>query len=104
MGPAIAAGPPLGRRLRPTLALMDDDSKIIFFREPDPFERGVRLVCGALLGLVLGLWGSLRLRLPLWAGVGVTVGLIVVCASGARKYGDQFWYDILGARAWPWKR
>lgn len=82
---------------------MDDDSKIIFLHKPDPLERGIRLVCGGLLGLVLGFWSSLRLRLPLWAGVGVTVTLVVTCACAARKYGDQFWYEVLGAVRWPWK-
>ena len=83
---------------------MDDDSKIIFFRQPDALELNVRLVCGGILGVVFGLAFWVRYRLPLLAGAAVTLGFVVSCAYGARKYGDSFWYDTLGSIRRPWNR
>lgn len=71
---------------------MDDDPKILFIRQPDPLERNVRLVCGALLGLFVSfcLWLQLELAFP----IGVIAGAAIVasCAYGALKYGDDFWH------------
>lgn len=82
----------------------DADPKIIFDRQPDPLEQSVRLVCGALLGLVVGACAWLRYQLPWRTGAVVTAAAIVLCAVGARKYGDDFWYRFLGFWAGPWGR
>jgi len=88
-----------------TLDRMEDlDSKILFLRQPDPFEQSVRLTCGALLGIVIGGCAWIRYRLSWPAGAAVTVTAIVLCALGARKYGDDFWYGLFEFWAWPWGR
>jgi hypothetical protein len=80
----------------------DPDSKILLFRQPDPFERGVRLVCGALLGLVIGGYAWIRYGLSWRAGATITAAAVILCAMGARKYGDEFGYRFAEFWAWPW--
>jgi hypothetical protein len=82
----------------------DPDSKILFLRQPDPFEQSVRLVCGALLGVVIGGYAWVRFPLSWPAGAAVTAAAIVLCAVCARKYGDDFWYGFFESWAWPWGR
>jgi hypothetical protein len=82
----------------------DEDSKILFLRQPDRLERWIRLICGGLLGLVMGGWLSLRLELPWVLGAAGTVVLAVVFGLLARKYGDHFWYEILESWNWPRRR
>lgn len=82
----------------------DSDSKIIFFREPDPMERILRLVCGALLGILVGGFTWVRYGLSLPAGATVTALSVVLCALGARKYGDDFWHRFFEFWNWPWGR
>ena len=82
----------------------DPESKILMFRQPDAIERGVRLFCGALLGLLVGGYAWLRYSLPWSTGVAVTAVAAVSCAIGARKYGDDFWYRFFELWAWPWGR
>lgn len=74
----------------------DDDRKIIFLRQPDQPERIIRLVCGGILGLVVGGWTSFRFRLSWPVGLGVTIAAVVFCARGALKHGDDFWYRFFG--------
>jgi hypothetical protein len=84
--------------------MKDADPKILFLRQPDPFELSVRLVCGAILGVAVGGYAWIRFRLTWPVGVGVLVAAIVLCALGARKYGDDFWYGFFELWAWPWGR
>jgi hypothetical protein len=74
----------------------NDDRKILFFRQPDPLERGVRLVCGGLLGLVVGGWSSFRWGFSWPVSIGLTVAAIAICAVGALKYGDDFCLGLFG--------
>lgn len=68
---------------------------------PDALERKLRLGCGAVVGLVLGvLFGSTSLGLGgarLWIFVGI-VG--VVFAFLALRYGDRFWVTFLESIRW----
>jgi len=66
--------------------------------EPDAFEKITRFVCGALFGFFVG--GYLALRLfdlqtfpPL---IAIAVVAALVCGFLAMKYGDEFWYAVLG--------
>ena len=67
-------------------------------RDPqrDPLERRVRLVCGALLGLLVALllWFQFGPFSPL-----VWILVLLVCASGgallALRYGDNFWHQAI---------
>jgi len=83
---------------------MDDDSKIIFFYQPDPWERRIRFVCGALFGLLLGLLAWARFQLPWVPGVLMTLVTGYAFAAGARKYGDEFWFRSIRWLTWPWRR
>ena len=80
---------------------------------PDRLEQGIRLGCGGLFGLFVGVYIVFRIVLRLsppsastliaWATVGVST---VVCALLSRHYGDRFWGGAFGDRAYtkPWNR
>lgn len=76
---------------------MHDESKIHFIRQPDPLERNVRLVCGALLGLFASFCFWLQLEPSVPIGLVASLAIIGCCAFCALKYGDDFWYWALGA-------
>jgi hypothetical protein len=64
-------------------------------RKPDAFEMKVRLGCGALLGLVVGLGMCVSLwplsTLGACMLMGVTVAACAVCAA---QFGDSFWSNL----------
>lgn len=62
----------------------------------DPLERNVRLVCGALLGLLVSLllWLQLGPLSPL-TGVIMLFVCAVACALLALRYGDRFWHHAI---------
>ena len=71
---------------------------IIYPASPDRLEKAVRLVCGALFGLLppFFLWliyGPFNLVVT-WSLVLVS---IVSCATCALSYGNSFWQVALGA-------
>lgn len=64
-------------------------------RTPDAFEIKLRFVCGALLGLVIGL----GMCVGLWplSTLGVCMLLVitvVACGAGAAYFGDRFWAHL----------
>lgn len=63
-------------------------------RPPDGLETGLRLGCGGLFGLLLGVGALGRLAFrtgsPTIAWVGIPV-LVVVCALAAWRLGDDFY-------------
>jgi len=64
--------------------------------DPDELEIRIRYVCGALLGLVLGLF----LCLHLWPTTKITCVAVVAASVGltavlARHFGDSFWIAFL---------
>jgi uncharacterized membrane protein YgaE (UPF0421/DUF939 family) len=63
---------------------------------PDRFERVVRIVCGALFGLLPAfmVWTSSDPFSPIATGL-MTVFFMVVCALLALRYGDSFWQAAL---------
>lgn len=78
---------------------MNDDPKI--YPDPVPDREGavVRGVCGLVLGFVVA--ASIWMRvggLGLWASVSLFLVVVVGCAWGSVRYGDAFWYDVLGRR------
>lgn len=64
-------------------------------RPPDGLETGLRLGCGGLFGLLLGVGALGRLAFrtgsPTIAWVGIPV-LVVVCALAAWRLGDDFYH------------
>jgi hypothetical protein len=64
-------------------------------RKPDAFEIKVRLVCGALLGVVIGLGMCVSLWPLSSLGACMLVGFaIAACAVGAARFGDSFWASL----------
>ena len=65
-------------------------------QKPDVLEQGIRLVCGAVFGLFLGLY----VTRPWWYH-GATIPLVasgcvaMVGALLANRYGDEFWKNWL---------
>ena len=76
---------------------MDEESR------PDRLEKMIRLGCGAVAGLLLGLaLGFVSLQLteaPLWFFASI---LGTVFALLALHYGDKFWLGVLNALRGPW--
>ncbi|MBL9087193.1 MAG: hypothetical protein JNM10_08610 [Planctomycetia bacterium] len=64
-------------------------------RTPDRLETGLRLGCGGLFGLLLGVVAlgrfAFRVGVPTLAYVGIPV-LVVVCALAAWRLGDDFYH------------
>jgi hypothetical protein len=73
---------------------------------PDPLEKGIRIGCGGLFGLVAGglvLYARLRrLRVPPETYL-LTAVPTVLCAWAALRYGDRFWEGMAGRRA-SWRK
>lgn len=64
-------------------------------RKPGAFEMKVRLACGALLGLAVGLGICVSLSPVSALGACILVGIIVVaCGTCAARFGDSFWADL----------
>lgn len=65
---------------------------------PDEIEKRIRIGCGAILGIIPGLWigiGLLGLRAGWrWACV---AAVAAVFAFLALRYGDRFWLAVLRA-------
>lgn len=71
---------------------VDEDSKIVFDPVPDPEEQKVRLVCGALFGLLVATLVWLKYEpMNVWAVVMLNVAAVVGFGLGAVAWGDQFW-------------
>ena len=89
---------PLKSNVRP---LVNEESSIIFDRKPDRLELSIRAVCGALLGMVFGVYFWLRWFLDLepWAAAVLIVTLSACSAFAAARYGDPYWERFLG-RIW----
>lgn len=77
---------------------MQHDPRTVIYRQPDSFERNVRLVCGSLFGLAIAGVAWLCFS-PLSAAVGSSVTIISVAACGACavRFGDDFWYGALAS-------
>lgn len=70
--------------------------------EPDAvFGRRVRFICGAVLGLMLGLWLHLHIG-PFNLVLTVVVAIVSAAACGvlAMRYGDAFWRSVISALRW----
>ena len=65
-------------------------------RKPDTFELTVRFVCGALAGLLLGLWIAVHCwpLAPLQLA-GTLIACAIVLGYLAAKFGDAFWREAL---------
>lgn len=64
-------------------------------RKPDAFEMKVRLGCGALLGLVIGIGMCIGLSPLSTLGACMLVGIAVAaCGVGAAYFGDSFWASL----------
>ncbi|MGO4396076.1 hypothetical protein AB4Z46_32445 [Variovorax sp. M-6] len=64
-------------------------------RQVDAFEMKVRLGCGALLGLVVGLGLCIRLwPLSTFGACLLVACSILACGFGAARYGDRFWANL----------
>lgn len=80
--------------VKPKIYFDDNDDQ-----QPDTLELVVRSVCGAFLGLVLAGVACWRLRLSgVWHIGAMLILGAGLCAYGAAKHGDDFWWGILGGR------
>ena len=62
----------------------------------DAFEKKIRLGCGAIAGLVAGLFvGFVSLNLVAGPLVAFAIALAVIFGVLAVRYGDKFWSWIL---------
>ncbi len=68
----------------------------------DRLEFWVRFVCGALFGLLMGLYVTLNfLEGPVVAALGIAFTAAVGFGVAAVKYGDRFWERTLRIlRSW----
>jgi hypothetical protein len=66
----------------------------------DELEVKVRLVCGALLGVLVAFcfWMRLAPLSPGWL-FALFLGSICICAVCAVRFGNAFWYAL---RLWIW--
>ena len=77
---------------------MDEHSNIVFDPTPDPEEQKVRLVCGALFGLLVAaiFWFKFE-PMSIGAVVVLNVAAVIGFGWGAVAWGDQFWISLSGA-------
>jgi hypothetical protein len=69
-------------------------------RKPDALEVGLRIGCGGLFGLGVGLWMCFdSLDLDDSELVAVVAASVLICAGLAYRYGDDFWRRAFG-RFW----
>lgn len=63
---------------------------------PDAYEKKIRIGCGALLGICVGLYlATVWFELE-WGWAWVVAGVVaVVCARMALIYGHHFWFNLL---------
>lgn len=63
---------------------------------PDALEKRIRIGCGAVFGIIPGLWiaiGLLGLRAGWrWACIAIVAA---ACAYFSLRYGDRFWFGVL---------
>ena len=75
--------------------MKDTEPIILIDSKPDGLEIALRLICGALLGMLLAFSVWIRVA-PI--GTAWTVGLFAVfvtaCAWAAAHYGDHFWHRL----------
>jgi hypothetical protein len=67
----------------------------------DWLEFWVRFVCGFLFGGLVGIRLSIDFLDSLGGFVAADLAVAVVCGLAAARYGDKFWYSVLG-RWWMW--
>jgi hypothetical protein len=71
------------------------DPNIVYHSESRVFVLAVRSVCGALFGVVPGLWLVGRLdQVSLGVVATTLVASVVVCACLAAYFGDAFWHRV----------
>jgi hypothetical protein len=64
-------------------------------------EKVTRFGCGALLGVFVGIYFAFRLTLSSFGlTAAIIVGTVLICGFLALKYGDEFWYAVLGKSHW----
>jgi hypothetical protein len=69
--------------------------------EPDTAEKVTRFGCGTLLGVIVGIVLAIKLTLSSFGLIAaVIVGAVLVCGFLALRYGDEFWYAVLGSARW----
>jgi hypothetical protein len=62
---------------------------------PDRVEKRIRFGCGFLFGGLLGFFVAVRsIAENAGAVLAVALGIAVVCALLAVRYGDRFWYAL----------
>lgn len=60
-------------------------------------EKVTRIGCGALLGFVFGFYMIVKYSVESFGGAAaLVVAATCVCGYLALKYGDEFWYRIVG--------
>jgi uncharacterized protein YacL len=70
--------------------------------KPDKLEKGIRFGCGAVLGLLVGVYVGIDYFLienEMVAFIATVVCIALVCGILAMKQGDRFWETI---KSWWW--
>lgn len=65
--------------------------------KPDKLENGIRFGCGALFGLLVGIYAGINFFLidsELIAFIATVAAFACVCGFLAMKRGDRFWESI----------
>jgi uncharacterized protein YacL len=71
--------------------------------EPDKLEKSIRFGCGGVLGLLLGLYVSVRIFIDLEnkiIPIAIVFITIILCGFAAMKKGDRFWDFLKGWLVW----
>ena len=67
--------------------------------KPDRTEKGLRLGCGAVAGLMLGVVAAVQINPNGAVAFFVILAVsVLVAARGALVCGDEFWWKLLGDR------
>lgn len=75
---------------------MSNEPKVYPEPQPDKGTTVVRGVCGALLGLALGVLIWMRSGgFGLWGTIALFAACVIVCTVGSIRHGDSFWYGLL---------
>lgn len=69
--------------------------------KPDRFEIGVRLGCGGLVGLVVGIIGAIQWWSESWWGAVVWGAVFAALFAWiAARRGDRFWRNLVDYLPW----
>jgi hypothetical protein len=66
----------------------------------DRLETGLNLGCGAVAGFTIGIVGALGSSDEWLQVLAVGLGVAVLCALGALRFGQRFWDKLIQLLSW----